>query len=148
LQDGLLQFGKITTSSLVPSCKTIHVRLDFSDAVHDIPLLWGRELWERFTVVMDRFHVSGWRRWYLVEPISEGITLTAGASVLALALAIPAFRETTEEDWLKASQLAVTFLDRYGNEVGTRGIRHNDSVPLDELPDHLIKAVLARVQAG
>src|SRR5688572_7959257 len=29
---------------------------------------WGRELYERFSVVMDRFHVSGWRRWYLVEP--------------------------------------------------------------------------------
>ena len=35
------------------------------------------------------------------------------------------------------------FLDRYGNEVGARGIKHNDSIPLDEFPDHLIKAVLA-----
>ena len=104
---------------------------------------WGRELYERFTVFMDRFHVSGWRRWYLVEPISEGMTLGAGGLVLALALAIPAFRETSDEDWLKASQLAVTFLDRYGNEIGSRGIRHNDSIPLDEFPDHLIKAVLA-----
>ena len=33
---------------------------------------WGRELYERFTVFMDRFHVAGWRRWYFVEPISEG----------------------------------------------------------------------------
>ena len=104
---------------------------------------WGRELYERFTVVMDRFHVSGWRRWYLVEPISEGLTLGAGGLVLMLALAIPAFRETSDEDWLKASQLAVTFLDRYGNEIGSRGIRHNDAIPLDEFPDHLIKAVLA-----
>ena len=104
---------------------------------------WGRELYERFTVFMDRFHVSGWRRWYLVEPISEGLTLGAGGLVLMLALAIPAFRETSDEDWLKASQLAVTFLDRYGNEIGSRGIRHNDSIPLDEFPDHLIKAVLA-----
>jgi len=37
----------------------------------------------------------------------------------------------------------VTFLDRYGNEVGSRGIKHNDSVPLDQFPDSLIKAVLA-----
>src|SRR5260370_38609663 len=35
----------------------------------------GRELYERFTVLMDRLHVSGWRRWYLVEPGSEGRTL-------------------------------------------------------------------------
>src|SRR5262249_48389574 len=43
----------------------------------------------------------------------------------------------------KKSELAVTFLDRYGNEIGSRGIRHNDSIPLEEYPDHLIKAVLA-----
>jgi penicillin-binding protein 1A len=104
---------------------------------------WGRELYERYTVFMDRFHVSGWRRWYLIEPISECATIGAGGLVLALALAIPAFRETSEEDWLKASQLAVTFLDRYGNEIGSRGIRHNDSIPLDEFPDHLVKATLA-----
>jgi penicillin-binding protein 1A len=104
---------------------------------------WGRELYERFTVVMDRFHVSGWRRWSLVEPVSEGLTLGAVGLVLMLALAIPAFRETSEEDWLKSSQLAVTFLDRYGNEIGSRGIRHNDAIPLQDFPDHLIKAVLA-----
>src|SRR5262249_11555090 len=46
-------------------------------------------------------------------------------------------------DWLKKSELAVTFLDRYGNEVGSRGIKHNDAIPLDQFPDHLIKAVLA-----
>ena len=60
-----------------------------------------------------------------------------------LALAIPAFRETSDEDWLKKSELAVTFLDRFGNEVGSRGIRHNDAIPLEEYPDHLIKAALA-----
>src|SRR5690349_18907415 len=104
---------------------------------------WGRELYERYTVFMDRFHVAGWRRWTLVEPISEGLTLGLGGLVLMLALALPAFRETSEDDWLKKSELAVTFLDRYGNEIGSRGIRHNDSIKLDEFPDHLIKAVLA-----
>jgi len=92
---------------------------------------------------MDRFHIAGWRRWYLVEPLSEGLTLGAGGMMLMLALAIPAFRETSEDDWLKKSELAVTFLDRYGNEIGSRGIRHNDSLKLDEFPDHLIKATLA-----
>ena len=104
---------------------------------------WTRELYERFTATMDRCHVAGWRRWLLVEPISEGATLGTGALFLMLALAIPAFRETSDDDWLKKSELAVSFLDRYGNEVGNRGIKHNDSVPLEEMPDHLIKAVLA-----
>jgi penicillin-binding protein 1A len=104
---------------------------------------WGRELYERFTVLMDRFHVSGWRRWSFAEPLSECLTLGNGGLLVMLALAIPAFRETADDDWLKKSELAVTFLDRYGNEVGSRGIRHNDAIPLDQFPDHLIKATLA-----
>jgi len=103
---------------------------------------WVREYYERFSTFMDRFHVSGWRR-IIVEVLSEGATLGTGGLVVLLALAIPAFRETSDDDWLKKSELAVTFLDRYGNEVGSRGIRHNDSIPLEQFPDHLIKAVLA-----
>ncbi len=102
----------------------------------------ARESYERFSTFMDRFHVSGWRRW-LNELLSEGATLGAFGLVVLLALAVPAFRETSDDDWLKKSELAVTFLDRYGNEVGSRGIRHNDSIPLDQFPDHLIKAVLS-----
>jgi len=101
-----------------------------------------RAKWEGFSAFMDRFHVSGIRR-IAVEGLSEAATLGTGAAVLLLALAIPAFDETSDEDWLKRSELAVTFLDRYGNKIGERGIKHNDSVPLEEMPDHLIKAVLA-----
>jgi penicillin-binding protein 1A len=92
---------------------------------------------------MDRFHVAGWQRWLIIEPLSEAATLGTGGLLLMLTLAIPAFRETADEDWLKKSELAVTFLDRYGNEIGSRGIKHNDSVPLEDMPDHLIKATLA-----
>ena len=103
---------------------------------------WLREYYERFSTFMDRFHVAGWRR-LIVELFSETATLGTGGLILRLALAIPAFRETSDDDWLKKSELAVTFLDRYGNEIGSRGIRHNDSIPLEEYPDHLVKAVLA-----
>ncbi|MFN3350880.1 transglycosylase domain-containing protein [Pseudorhodoplanes sp.] len=104
---------------------------------------WARELYERFITFMDRFHVAGWKRWLLVEPASEAATMGSAGLVLALALALPAFYETSDEDWLKKSELAVQFLDRYGNEVGARGIKHNDSIPIEEFPDHLIKATLA-----
>ena len=103
----------------------------------------AREGFERFSAFMDKFHIAGWRRWVIVEPASEGATLGLGGMIVMLALALPAFRETADDDWLKKSDLAVTFLDRYGNEVGNRGIKHNDAIPLDELPDHLIKATLA-----
>jgi penicillin-binding protein 1A len=102
----------------------------------------SREGYERFSTFMDRFHVSGWRR-ALVELFSETATVGTGGLLLMLALAIPAFRITSDDNWLKTSELSVTFLDRYGNEVGQRGLRHNDAIPLDQLPDHLIKAVLA-----
>jgi len=102
----------------------------------------AREYYERFSTFMDRFHVSGWRR-IPIEILSEGATLGTGGLVVLLALAMPAFRDTSDDDWLKKSELAVSFLDRYGNEIGSRGIRHNDSVPLEQFPDHLIKAVLA-----
>jgi penicillin-binding protein 1A len=101
-----------------------------------------REFYERYSAFMDRFHVARWKRLF-VELFSDGLTVGAVGAVLLLALAVPAFQETSDEDWLKKSELAVTFLDRYGNEVGSRGIRHNDSIPLDQFPDHLIKAVLA-----
>jgi penicillin-binding protein 1A len=105
-------------------------------------LAWSREYYERFSTFMDRFHVAGWRRW-LNEAASEAATLGMGGLIVMLALALPAFRETSDDDWLKKSELAVTFLDRYGNEVGSRGIKHNDAIPLEDFPDHLIKAVLA-----
>jgi penicillin-binding protein 1A len=102
----------------------------------------ARETYERFSTFMDRFHVAGWRRW-LTELTSELATVGTAGLILLLALATPAFHETSDNDWLKKSELAVTFLDRYGNEIGTRGIRHNDSIPLEQFPDALIKAVLA-----
>jgi len=102
----------------------------------------SRELFERYSAFMDRFHTSGWRRW-LNEGVSECANLGTVGLLLMLALAIPAFQETADGDWLKKSDLAVTFLDRYGNEVGSRGIKHNDSIPLEDFPDHLIKATIA-----
>ena len=95
---------------------------------------WARELWERFSMFMDRFHIGGWRRWVFVEPLSEVATMGAGGFVVMLALALPAFRETADDDWLKKSELAVTFLDRYGNEIGSRGIKHNDFDPAVGVP--------------
>ena len=95
-----------------------------------------------YSAFLDRFYVSGVGK-AAVEIACEGLTLGLAGALLALALALPAFRETSEEDWLKREDLAVTFLDRYGVEVGRRGIKHDDSIPFEQLPDHFIKAVLA-----
>ena len=99
------------------------------------------DAWESISIFFRRFKVTGWRRGFF-ELASEGFTLGTVGSVLMLALAIPAFQET-EGNWLAQDDYAVTFLDRYGNEIGQRGIIQRDSVPVEEMPDHVIKAVLA-----
>lgn len=99
------------------------------------------QFWESATIFSRRFRVTGWRRG-IIEVLSEGFTMGAGGFVVLLALAIPAFQITTG-DWRSQGDFAVTFLDRYGNEIGQRGIIQRDSVPVDEMPDHVIKAVLA-----
>jgi penicillin-binding protein 1A len=116
------------------------------DAFIDSSLFGGRRrtfaAYASYSAFLDRFHVSGFGK-FAVEAACEGLTLGLAGALVLLSLALPAFRETSEEDWLKREDLAVTFLDRYGVEVGRRGIKHDDSIPLDQLPDHFIKAVLA-----
>ena len=126
--------------------KIRHRMLDFDARINSTLFSAGkgsRELYERYSAFMDRFHVGHWKRWVFIEPLSEAATIGLGGLILMLALAVPAFRETADEDWLKKSDLAVTFLDRYGNPIGNRGIKHNDSIPLEDFPDVLIKATLA-----
>ncbi len=104
----------------------------------------GRVIAAQFEAVsrfMRRFRVTGIARG-AAELAGEGLTLGAGGAVLMLAFALPAFHATAT-DWQSKGDLAVTFLDRYGNEIGKRGINQSDAVPLEEMPDYLIKAVLA-----
>ncbi|WP_275789647.1 transglycosylase domain-containing protein [Pararhizobium gei] len=97
--------------------------------------------WEDITIFFRRFTVRGWKK-AVVEILDEGMTWGTAGAVVMLALALPAFEET-KGNWRSQSDFAVTFLDRYGNEIGHRGIIHEDSVPIEELPGTLIKAVLA-----
>ncbi|WP_152714413.1 transglycosylase domain-containing protein [Microvirga tunisiensis] len=78
----------------------------------------------------------------ILDLTSEATTLGTVGGIVMLALALPAFRET-EDDWLKTQDLAVTFLDRYGQEVGRRGLHLDDSYKLEDFPDYMIKAALA-----
>lgn len=108
--------------------------------------LWGGarragETYERIRSFADRFSVTGGKR-LAAEFASEGLNIGIVGALVMLMLAIPSFQEG-REDALKHQVFAVTFLDRYGSEIGHRGARHDDSLKLEELPDHLIKAVLA-----
>ncbi|HWA19995.1 MAG TPA: PBP1A family penicillin-binding protein [Devosia sp.] len=89
-----------------------------------------------------RFRVRGFKR-LIVELLSDGLTLGSLGMVFVLALALPAFDATASGQFNKAEDISVVFLDRYGQEVGRRGIRTDDSYPLDKLPDYFVKAALA-----
>ena len=91
---------------------------------------------------MARFRLTGWRR-VANELASEALTLGLGGIVLMYMLAIPAFKEIDEKNWLAMDQFSVTFQDKNGNVIGKRGINLNNAVPLEEIPDVMIKATLA-----
>ncbi len=95
--------------------------------------------------VEDFFHafrLRGVKR-LIVEVLSDAATFGAIGAVLMLALALPAFEATASGRINNANEISVVFLDRYGSEIGRRGIRSDDSVPLDKLPDYFVKAALA-----
>ena len=97
--------------------------------------------WEDITIFFRRFRTRGPLK-AVFEIAGEAMNLGVAGAILMLALALPAFEETAG-NWRARDDFAVTFLDRYGNEIGHRGIIHEDSAPIDQLPDHLVKAVLA-----
>jgi penicillin-binding protein 1A len=106
--------------------------------------LWARTKdWAAaYSNFFGRFHVSGFRK-LCAEVFSEATTLVVIGLAGLLSLAIPAIESTSNSSWRTAGEYSVTFLDRFGNEIGKRGILHSDEVPLEEIPDHLIKALLA-----
>jgi penicillin-binding protein 1A len=102
----------------------------------------ARDIWSSYSNFISQFRVTGFR-WLATEVFSEGATLSVGGLLVVLTFALPAIENTNDPSWRTASQYSVTFQDRNGSEIGKRGILFSDTVPLEELPDHLIKATLA-----
>ncbi|WP_245893308.1 transglycosylase domain-containing protein [Devosia naphthalenivorans] len=98
--------------------------------------------WTKWQDIMSIFHVAGIKRFF-VEVLSDGFSFLAIGCVLMVALALPAFDATASGEFNKAENYSIVFLDRFGTEIGRRGIRSDDSVPLSDMPDYLIKAALA-----
>ncbi|MFM9974440.1 MAG: transglycosylase domain-containing protein [Beijerinckiaceae bacterium] len=101
-----------------------------------------REGYTRYALFMDRLSLTGGRK-LAVNVAGEAFTWGTLGSIVVLALGTAAFKETSDENWLKKQDLAVVFLDRYGTEIGKRGIKHDDSARLEDMPDYFLKAVLA-----
>ncbi len=99
------------------------------------------DAWNAGSSFFARFRLTGWRK-AANELACEALTLGTGGLVVLYALALPALTEFDEARFL-TGQYSVKFLDRNGNEIGKRGILHNDAVPLEEIPEAIIKATLA-----
>lgn len=104
---------------------------------------WARtkEGWDAGSSFFARFQLTGWRR-LVNELASDSLTVGLGGLIVLYALALPAFLEFDQGKML-TGRYAVTLLDENGNLLGKRGILHNDAVPLEEIPDYLVKATLA-----
>ena len=105
--------------------------------------VWTRlkDWWSGYSSFFGRFEVKGFTR-ALNELACEGLTLGTGGMAVIVAFAIPSF-EIAQGKMNLADDYSVTFLDRFNNEIGKRGLLRDDSVPLNELPDYMIKATLA-----
>ncbi|MFK8034332.1 MAG: transglycosylase domain-containing protein [Hyphomicrobiales bacterium] len=91
--------------------------------------------------LFQKFKLRGFAR-TTNELVSEALTMGLVGLVFMLTLGLPAFEET-KGNWKAQDEYSVTFFDQAGNLVGRRGILLDDAVPLEELPEHLVKSALA-----
>lgn len=106
--------------------------------------IWAayKDWWASYSAFFGRFRVSGARK-FAAEVVSESANLSVLGLAVLLMFCLPAIEETNNASWRTASEFSVTFSDRSGTEIGKRGILYSDAVPLEEIPDVLIKATMA-----
>ncbi|WP_455475689.1 transglycosylase domain-containing protein [Bartonella sp. B17] len=97
--------------------------------------------WSKAKIISQCFHIRGWKR-FIIEVFDEALTLGLIGFTLFTTVGISVF-ELTKKDWDSSKNFSILFLDRYGNPIGNRGALSAVSVPIEKMPDYVIKAVLA-----
>jgi penicillin-binding protein 1A len=98
-----------------------------------------------YSSFLHRFRISGLRRIFF-DIIDDFATFGTVFAFCLLAYALPPFAGTGDV-WNKGREYAVTFTDVNGEIIGRRGIRQDDAIALEDIPPHMIKAVLATEDA-
>ena len=106
---------------------------------------WLCRVYSAYSAFLGRFRIRGPKR-VLVDLVSDGATLGLMFALGVMYYALPPVFET-EDIWDRGRQYSVTFTDASGKVIGRRGIWQDDAIPLDEIPETLIKAVLATEDA-
>lgn len=97
--------------------------------------------WSINLIILHRYNVAGFKA-FIVEFLSESLTIGA-IGLTILAMLGTSILQITKTDWHNKHSFSVTFLDRYNNVIGQRGIMNSQSVPIEQMPSYVIKAVLA-----
>jgi penicillin-binding protein 1A len=100
-----------------------------------------RRGWLAYSAFLLRFRISGIKRVF-VDLLDDAATFGMVFAIGIIALALPTLKET-DDIWNSGRQYAVTFTDASGEIIGKRGVLQDDAIPLEEIPPHLVKAVLA-----
>ncbi|WP_137389941.1 transglycosylase domain-containing protein [Rhodoligotrophos defluvii] len=102
-------------------------------------------MWDNYAARLSPLKVSGLPRAFF-EVGSDALTLGLIAALGILYYALPPFTGTGDI-WNRGREYAVTFTDASGQFIGRRGVRQDDNIALEEIPPHVIKAVLATEDA-
>jgi penicillin-binding protein 1A len=97
--------------------------------------------WAAYVSFLERFRIWGVKR-VIVDLLDDAATFGLIFALGLITFALPPF-SGTGDIWNQNRQLAVTFTDVNGEIIGHRGVRQDDAIPLDEIPRHVIEAVLA-----
>ncbi|MCZ2203854.1 transglycosylase domain-containing protein [Bartonella sp. A05] len=101
----------------------------------------NRRFWNKAAISSRHLRIRGWKR-CIVEILDEALTLGLIGFTLFTIVGISVF-ELTKQDWVSQKNFSILFLDRYGNPIGYRGSLPTTSVSVEDMPDYVIKAVLA-----
>ena len=104
-----------------------------------------RGWWAAYAAWLERFRIRGLKR-IIVDLLDDAATFGMAFAFIIVAFALPPISESADI-WNARRQVAVTITDSNGEVLGWRGIRQDDSIPLDELSPYLVKAVLATEDA-
>ncbi|MCJ8323076.1 MAG: PBP1A family penicillin-binding protein [Rhizobiales bacterium] len=103
--------------------------------------VWLKLCWSNYAHFMTFARVRGVKR-FTIELISDGLTLAFVMLVSMFLLGQYALVDVSE-GWKLYQKYSVSFYDKNDKFLGRRGIRHDLNVPLEELPNHMVLAVLA-----